>query len=80
MLVHARWDSAPVTPTTVASRRCRAMFEYDGHRLFASNGRHVGRDIVERQASNSTDIERVTSIAVDAPTSLVVLKPLKENR
>jgi hypothetical protein len=56
------------------------MFEYDGHRLFASDGRHVGRDIVERQASNSTDIERVTSIAVDAPTSLVVLKPLKENR
>jgi hypothetical protein len=53
------------------------MFEYDGHRLFASNGPHVGRDIVERQASNSTDIELVTSIA---PTSLVVLKPLKENR
>jgi hypothetical protein len=56
------------------------MFEYDEHRLFSSNGRHVGRDIVERQASNSTDIELVTSIAVDAPTSLVVLKPLKENR
>jgi phage-related baseplate assembly protein len=56
------------------------MFEYDGHRLFSSNGRHIGRDIVERQPSNSTDIEGVTSIAVDAPTSLVVLKPLKENR
>jgi hypothetical protein len=55
------------------------MFEYDGHRLI-SNGRHIGRNIVERQASNSTDIEGVTSIAVDAPTSLVVLKPLKENR
>jgi hypothetical protein len=57
------------------------MFEYDEHRLFSSNGCHDGRDIiVERQASNSTDIERVTSIAVDAPTSLAVLKPLKENR
>jgi hypothetical protein len=48
--------------------------------MFSSNGRHDGRDIVERQASNSTDIERVTLIAVDAPTSLVVLRPLKENR
>ena len=56
------------------------MFEYDEHRLFSSNGRHVGRDIVERQASNSTEIELVTSLVVDAPTSPVVLKPLKENR
>ncbi|WP_284267101.1 hypothetical protein [Bradyrhizobium iriomotense] len=56
------------------------MFEYDEHRLFSFNGRHVGRDIVERQASKSTDIELVTSIAVDAPMSLVMLKPLKENR
>jgi hypothetical protein len=55
------------------------MFEYDEHRLFSSNRRHVGRDIVERQPSNSADI-LVTSIAVDAPTSLVVLKPFKENR
>jgi hypothetical protein len=56
------------------------MFEYDGHRLFSPSGRHVGRDILERQDSISTDIELITSIAVDAPTSLVVLKPLKENR
>ncbi|WP_409192487.1 hypothetical protein [Bradyrhizobium sp. RDM4] len=56
------------------------MFEYDEHRLFSSSGRHVRRDIAEQQASNSTDIELVIYIAVDAPTSPVVLKPLKESR
>jgi hypothetical protein len=37
----------------------------------------MSAETLERQASNSTDIELVTSIT---PTSLVVLKPLKENR
>jgi len=35
---------------------------------------------MERQAGNSRYIELITSITVDAPTTPVVLQPLKEDR
>jgi FkbM family methyltransferase len=44
----------------------RAMFEYDGHRLFFSEGNHAARHIVEPESINSTDTEPVISTTVDA--------------
>jgi FkbM family methyltransferase len=44
----------------------RAMFEYDGHRLFFSEGNHAARHIVGPESINSTGSEPVISTTVDA--------------
>jgi FkbM family methyltransferase len=44
----------------------RALCEYDGQRLLFSNGPHANRHIVEPQGTNSTGVEPVISITVDA--------------
>jgi FkbM family methyltransferase len=43
----------------------KAMFEYDGHRLFFSDGHHATRHIVGPNNINSTGIEPVISTTVD---------------
>lgn len=44
----------------------KAMFEYDGHTLFFSDGHHAARHIVAPEGVNSVDIEPVISTTVDA--------------